>query len=105
MSADKSKGVDAFRAPAPNRPSTPVEKKAPAQVTAPAAEPAAPAMTPVKPTGKALRAAIAKSNKELDDAPVVVTTYGAERRKNGTAGLWGETDITEQVLAKTGGKS
>ena len=110
MSADKTKGVDSFRtvpahrAAAENRPSTADEKPAAVPLAPPALEPAAPTMTPVKPTGKALRAAIAKSNKELDDAPVAVTTYGAERRKAGTAGLWGETDVTDQVLAKTANK-
>jgi len=105
MSAGKAKGADSFGAATTARQVTPpVTKPAASEPAAPLLplEPAVPATTTPttkKPTGKQLRAAIEKSNKELADAPAVVTTYGAERRKNGTSGLWGETDVTERVLA------
>ena len=108
MSAGKAKGADSFGVAPTTRPATPAVAKP--VTTEPAApllplEPTTPAQTTKKPTGKQLRAAIEKSNKELADAPAVVTTYGADRRKNGTSGLWGETDVTDRVLPNGAQKS
>ncbi len=99
--AGKTTGADSFGVAPTVRPATPAITKPVAPASVPEQPPAP---KEVKRTGKALRAAIEKSKKELDGGAAVAASYAAERRKVGTAGLWGETDVTEQVLAKTGSK-